>query len=349
MVDWPQLLRNHNIEFVETGPSTARGNVYVKCPWCQDADAGHHMGISIRNPWRGFGCWKNNSHRGKNAARLLAGLLHISFESAEALLDFRSGTALEADSRLGDRVRAMLGGDDMTQITTKRKRLRIPKEIKPLDPDGRGQSKLFVNYLVEERGYTRKQVAKLCHRYELHYCMSGPFSYRLVIPIYDEQGLVTWTGRSISKSEELRYLTLTRDEEKATKQGLQPAREPITNCLFNEPELMQQGGRLIIVCEGPLDAMRTDFAAARTSRHVRATCVFGKAVSPMQIDKLDALSRLYDRKILLLDQDAALDSFRVVDALTEIGFRTKRLPKKWKDPGEMPLSKLESLIEGLLA
>src|SRR6202040_650598 len=109
----------------------------------------------------------------------------------------------------------------------------------------------------------------------------GPFSYRVVIPVFLNKRLVTWTGRSIAPSEELRYRSLSTDPEKAN--GLPVALENIKHTLFDYDSL-KEGGRVLAVAEGPLDAMRLGFLGERYG--IKATCLFGKSLHPMQLDLL---------------------------------------------------------------
>ena len=54
MFDWISFLDKHGIEYSTRGPSTSRGNVYVHCSFCGQADQGKHLGISLE----GKGVWK---------------------------------------------------------------------------------------------------------------------------------------------------------------------------------------------------------------------------------------------------------------------------------------------------
>ena len=348
MTDWPTLLRAHGIEFVESGPSTARGNIYTRCFIC-GADGGFHLGIHLGRgrAWRGWGCWKNASHRGRSARRLLGGLLGIGLSQAQALLDARGGASIAPDDEIGRRV-ADMRGQGLLDEPGAGEPLAFPDEIKLIQTTGQGR--LFLSYL-DERGWLPADAARVCFRYKLRYAMRGAFSYRLVVPIYSESGdrdklrydLVTWTGRTISPDVEPRYKTLSTDPEKATEDETPLARAKISDCLFGEDQLFTQMGRGLVVCEGPLDAIRVDYAGHRLG--VRGTCLFGKALSDVQVDKLHAIAPYYGTKLLLLDRDATMDAYRMVERLGPSGFRAARLPRRYKDPGEMSLTAIEDFLE----
>lgn len=335
-LDWPRILNAQGVEFVETGPSTARGNIYTRCPFCGEDDQGHHMGISLSG--KGWGCWRREAHRGKAPDKLLAALLRISRQQARNILGI-GAPDLTSDASLSDRVKAAMAFN--TPIAAA-KRIKLPKEIKKLTKSyyRSPHQMIFASYL-HERGYKWKQMSTLFHRYLLHYAVEGPFGYRLIFPVYDSLGLASWTGRSVA-DDDLRYRTLSTDPEKATKSGLPVARAPISDLLFNEANLMNGSGNALVLCEGPFDAMRVDFACRGTG--IRATCLFGKRVSDAQVEKLVHLSNQYDVKIFLLDKDALLDRFAMMERLSSAHFSMARLPSAWKDPGEAPLMDLKEFV-----
>lgn len=327
MVNWIALLTAYRVDFHQE-----KDNLYVHCPWCGTADQGQHMGISLKG--KGWGCWRNTRHRGKNQARLLSALLLISYYQAQQLLG-ETPNSSSSDQDLSARVRSAL-----EPALAKPTPITLPKEIKPLTGRSTGHQAIFTEYL-RDRGYREKHILLLCKRYRLHYCTQGIFNYRLVIPIYNHQGeLVTWTGRTVAEDVELRYLTLSTTPGKMEERGLPLARGPINDFLFQERVLFRDPVRTLVLCEGPFDAMRVDFACEGMSVH--GTCLFGKAISDQQLDTLAELSEFYDDRILLLDSDAGLDQFQLLAQLAS--FRPLRLPSRWKDPGEMPLDKIRELL-----
>lgn len=336
MIDWPRFLDAQRIEYVESGPSTAKGNIYTHCPWCGDADQSYHLGISIRTPWRGYGCWRNDNHRGRNPARLVSALLGVSIESASHILGQENAPALIGDEALKGQIAALIAP---TQDSQEERELVLPKEFKPIKV-GRPACQMFVDYLVS-RKYREHHIKRLCKIYNLHYCLSGLFKYRVIFPVYTKKGLVTWTGRSIVSAREPRYLSLTVDPEVAGSGDV--ARANIKDCLFNERELFR-GGLALILGEGPLDAMRLDFVGRKLE--VRGTGLFGKTVSDAQVQTLERLSSRFKRKVFLLDPDARLDNFAMWSKLNRIGFEAGRIKGKWEDPGATPLRVIEDFITG---
>src|SRR5215831_11102115 len=154
MIDWIQILDQHRIKHQDRGPSTNRGNTYVKCPWCGTSDHGFHLGISTNSPWRGYGCWRNSRHRGKSPSRLLAALLRIPEHRARELLGMRSSSTYDGDD-FATHIRNTLGGttDEHEGAT----RVEMPRELKLLGGKVTGESNVFIEYLME-RGYAQDQV-----------------------------------------------------------------------------------------------------------------------------------------------------------------------------------------------
>ena len=344
MIDWERILSANRIEFISGGKSTSRDNIYVHCPWCGSADQGHHLGISLKG--KGWGCWRNSSHRGKSAVKLLAGLLGVSLARASSMLGISSGPAMTDDHNVADRVRQLWAGEAPED---KEGPLTFPKQIKPLLPiAAKGHDHPMTSYL-KDRGYSNySQRHDVCFQHDLHYALSGAFAYRLIFPVYNEaKELMTWTGRATNDDAGLRYMTLSTQPEKAEANNLPVAKEKITNLIFNEPNLYEDQGSLLIAMEGPFDAMRVEYATRIFKKRISATCLFGKAISDRQVDRLFRLADIYTRKVLILDPDAELDSLQVIDRLRPAGFTFKRLPSD-QDPGEMSEGAIQSLIRELL-
>src|SRR6185312_1712096 len=121
------------------------------------------------------------------------------------------------------------------------------------------------------------------------------------------------------------------------------ARGPITDCLLGLPNLFK-GGRVLILAEGPFDAMRLSLFAGNYA--MRATCVFGKAISTAQVELLARLRPLYRDMVLLLDPDAALDAMSLQTKLAPLGAKSFLLAGE-DDPGEMSASAIRVLMRDL--
>jgi hypothetical protein len=326
--DWFTFLRQNNIPHTTTGPNASRGRVNIKCPLCAD-DPSEHMGISTSG--HGWSCWRNPQHKGKADARLVSVLLGCGRQEAERIV---GGAALvPGDTELGEGLKARLGerlDDNVAAV----KELWLPKEFKPMD-NGSPFARQFHEYL-RERDYRPTHIKWLIETYRLHYCISGRFAYRIIIPIFDRWGdLLTWTARSIRQDEEVRYKTLKREQQvcspKETLLGL-----PLLWSCSNP--------KVLLVCEGPFDAFR--ITALGHSLGVYGTCLFGLSMSGPQSALLLGLQERFKDARVLLDSAASFQAFRMANSGLSLGI--DRLPEDVKDPGELPAGEVVDLCMRIL-
>jgi hypothetical protein len=331
--DWPRFLNSHHIEYVERGPNVAKGNINVRCPWCSDGDPSHHLGISLNGV--GYGCWRNSTHRGKAPQRLVQALLKCSMAEASRIVGRPPAAVFGADESLGEDLAALLGNP--AREPHELPPLDFPEEIRPITHKGFGVS--FLRYL-ETRHYTPAEAQDLCHEYALRFAVSGPFAYRLVIPVEMPGGLANWTGRSVSTNAKIRYKSLSSDPDKAKAERLPVARANVKDCLFNLPSLLYNGGECLAVTEGPFDALRVDYFGKEIG--LRATCLFSKTISKAQEEWLGDLSPRFKRRILVVDGDAQVDAFLLYQQLERFGFSYKLLNAK-EDPAELSPRRVRAL------
>ena len=316
--DWASFVARYNIDHVSRGPSTASGNLYVHCPWCGAADSGHHMGLSLRG--RGWGCWKNSQHRGRNPTRLVAALLGVSHAEAARITGVKSLPGVSAGQ-----MEAML-----RQLTEGPLREPQVPPVMPEEFSSQWESRTarpFVEYMLE-RGFTREDTSWLVGHFDLRFALHGDFRYRIVVPVLDRHGhLHTWTGRAVNSDARIKYKTLsTHAVSPPTALG------PPTDVLLDLPRLFE-GGDVLVVAEGPFDAMRLALCARGLG--IRATCLFGKAVSTKQLGLLAQLRDRYRRMFVVLDPDAVMDLVQVAPVLLAVGAEVWPLSGD-DDPGEMP-------------
>ncbi len=324
---WKEFCDRHGVSYVTAGPNTAHGHISIKCPLCGD-DPSEHMGLSInpRNP--AWGCWRNRDHRGKSPVRLIKALLRCSGEMAVRLV--QEGNAPEFDDFEKVAADLLYGEAEAPKKEVPKRHLKFLPEFKMLD--NRGYGPRFLDYLRHERGLTPAiMVAK---RYDLHYTLTGPFKNRLIIPFYHDEELVGWTGRSIDGRVDLRYKMLPDDKESAERMGVKPMLVNRKKYLF-QLDRVQEGGEVLVITEGPLDAIKLEWYAKNPGMVV--TCVFGKPTTD-QVHMLARAARDFDRVQVLLDTDAWSDGIQLADELKELSgsnVRWAALPSGTKDPGAL--------------
>lgn len=322
--DWVAFCRAHHIPFVTEGPNVARNDINIRCPFCGVEDPSEHMGLSKnpRRPW--FSCWRNTAHRGPNPIRLIIALLHCSVETAKALVDAGDVSSIDRYEEVAGK---MSHGSSLAKAAPAAKPLSMPKEFKPVTKTGYGAA--FYDYLLAERGFTN--IADLVEWYDLRYCVVGHFRYRLIVPIYLKERLVSWTGRDITKKSAVRYRTLSDDPEKAADQGYPPAVLNLKSTVLNAD--LATGGTCLFVCEGPFDALKLDWFTEQGN----AVAVFGMPEA-QQLAILCRLARNYRRINVTLDADAKARSVGFVEQLRSVSpvpVVWQQLPAGCKDPGEL--------------
>ena len=323
MFDWEHFLSVHGIDY-KANPR--RHIIELRCPFCFD-DPSMHMGISMRG--KGWHCWRNETeHSGKSTARLIAALLGCSFEEAARIAGTGDVSIPTTDATFADDMMKRLG------VSTEKPRhaanciLEPLPEFRPIQDDGFCRRLVFP--YLRKRWYSQRDALWLAKRYGLMYASKGRFGYRIIAPVNQNGRLVKWTGRSVASSVELRYKSLSSDPERAAAQDLPVAPMNIKECLFDFDKL-RKGGRTLVVCEGPFDAMRVTFLGGYAG--IMGTALFNKTPAPAQVELLRELTPEFDETVCLFDDDA--DSDLLLTMPDYLRIRAKRLRPKIHDPAEL--------------
>lgn len=331
--DWKTFLARNRVEHRQA----SRYQLEVQCPFCGQSDPSKHMSINTQG--RGWRCFRNPTHSGRSRAKLIQGLLHCSWDEARALAGYEA-TPSVPEENLAAQLADMLGMEAPESARPAPQYLSLPKSFRPLNSTS-VLADPFWNYLYG-RGFSSDEIAWLADHYDLQYATSGYWRYRIVVPVHDQrQRLMTWTARSILPDAEVRYLTLSATSEP-------PHLAPPGDLLLGLPLLWScNDPRVLVICEGPFDAMRLSVAGARYG--VYATCLFGLNVSEAQLSLLLELSQRFRRMRLLLDDDAQLVLLRILQPLSVLRVTSARLPEGVDDPGAMPRAMAEEFTRRLVA
>ena len=345
MFDWPAFFETNGIPSTRRAHNLTKGNLGTYCPLCnwpeKNDPESWRLGISPQG--RGWSCWSNAEHRGIRPARLIQAFLNCSWKEALRLAGDDSPAMPTGDDRSFG---ALIGGLlSSVPILKKNKveKLQFPTSMPALR--GAGTARVLCAKYFFTRGYNSYEVEKVIQLYGLRFPLAGPFRYRVVFPVEHPEGLMSWTGRAVDKSNELRYRALSADPEKAAKDNLPVARDTIHNVLWNAKSAFEDPRKTLVVCEGPFDAMRVDYYGQRyDSYDARAVCLFGKSMSDRQAELIADIAPLYKRRILMLDPDAIFDAQRMRDRLDFLHFEQVRLPNGIKDPAELNFVTLRDLL-----
>lgn len=328
MFDWRSFLDQNRIPYVTEGANTPRGSLGIKCPFCGSADPSEHM---VLKPFGAYWhCWRDRAHRGSNPTKLVQAILGCSLAKAHDLTrSHRSIPPISAD--LHEQIALSLAKSSLVAASSLAavKYPQMPAQFREFGNDYAAQP--FLTYLAN-RGF-HELVSRpdlLTFKYNLHYCVSGPFKGRIIFPVVQDGNLISWTGRSIYPASKKihRYKSLTTDPEKAQEMGLEPAAAPLNNALLWQDQL--QGGKTLVITEGPFDALKVRYLGQADG--VTATCLFTSMPTPKQMAIIRGLAPKYDRVVSLMDSDAWTKNERIRQQLSPI------LTTAWLthgDPGDI--------------
>ena len=322
-IDWPELLDRHGVGYDVKGRSVSPGNINVECPFCRDGK--RKMGIKLETGQ--WGCRKRNDHRGAGRnPRMLSALLGISRNAASEIL----GTRVVDSSIAGLRKQLeALGTSRAPQPRTETRLpdLELPLEFFALREHG-PRSQPFLRYL-KGRGLPFEAVA----RYQLHGCdcsSRGAYIHRVYLPLFQDGRQVGFTGRAIDGNPQ-RYET-------------QPPAAPVRVLGLSQ---LAQGGQVLVVVEGPFDALWLDWVAYKERLPISVVCLMGSASTRAKNAVLAKLARKYNRTIGMLDsgaEGACLELQRAV--ATEVEFRS--MVPGFDDPGDLPWDAARSALRAFL-
>lgn len=312
-MDWQAFLTDNQIEWVSRGPNTKRGEISIRCPWCGDEDPSQHLGISLTN--ENWGCLRDAAHRGHSATYLIGALLGCSQHQAQLV-------QRQYSSSDPDLLGALSLESDISQAAAEPASAEEVPVERIIEPEG--STARFWNYLLD-RGFD--DPGSLCKQYRLTACLIGRFSDRIIIPFYERDELVAWTGRALGHPRvAARYLSSKRVKE----------------VIFNQDALMQ-GGDVLFVVEGPVDALKLDYYGQALG--ARATCALGTSLTIQQIVLLNSRRKRFKRTVILFDQDAFGQAYEAVDWVGQKDVSVGQLPDGVKDPGELNAGQIETLIK----
>jgi hypothetical protein len=320
--DWPKLLQQQGIPYIERGANVKRGEINIRCPFCGSADPSFHLGLNLETGW--YSCWRNRAgHSGKSPLRLLMRLLHCSYQKARELaglgddyVDPEGFTAAAARIMGRDKIEGR-----PEQI--KREFLQFDRHFVRIDED-RVATRRAWNYLYQ-RGFEAEDVDRLVDLYQLKTARDGHYAARVILPYIENGKLVAWTGRAIGDAV-IRYKDLPRDL------CIVPPKET----LFNFDATLE-GGKVLVIVEGPFDALKLDFYGREFG--VRAVALSTNSITTQQVNLIHEIADRFPAIMMMMDNASSagvVDSMRMKQELAGLdGLQSARVPFKRKDAGEL--------------
>jgi len=323
--DIKSFLDSNNVYYREHGTGVKKGNVIIHCPYCGADDKGEHLGINLSNGV--WGCWRNDTHRSKDLAKLLTRISPVSYKQARKLIG-ADVKFIEED--LFDE----LISDDYFKIVKKKnkkiKSLLLPKEFKLLKIKNHF-ARHHVHYL-SGRGFDN--VRLLSSNYNLMYALTGDYKGRIIMPVYFNKQLVTWTSRALSKYASLRYRSLSAENSSLN----------IKDTVYNFDNAFK-GGDVLFIVEGPVDTLKVDYYLRGMDAY--AVGLFSMSISDDQLYWLIQLFDKYKTVVLLLDSGEIESNLKGIAKLSSTGKIIEEgvLPRGVLDPGELKAYQVKNLYK----
>ena len=210
MFDVVAFCRDRKVPYRIKGANVGAGWVGVNCPFC--ADDNFHAGIREN----AYTCWKCGMH---SLVSFIKESLDISVGEAYKILDEYDDNSL-----------------------FKRKIERTEALASSIILPGSLDNPVAKRYL-EKRNF---DPAYLEQKYGIRYTnMVGDYKFRIIIPIYKDKRIVSFTGRDYTGKQEPRYKNLSIEKSVHNPKHL----------LYNQDNV-KYNAQTIGVCEGPFDVMR---------------------------------------------------------------------------------------------
>lgn len=273
------------------------GWVNVECPFCT-GHSGYHLGYNEEEDY--FYCWRCGWH---SMSEVLFTLTHTS---PKKLLEEYSGSS-----------------SVLKHPSIQKKQHELPSNIVPITKNSiyyRYLAKRFSNpdYIVKTWNLMGTGPVSLLDGID--------YKLRILIPIYWEGEMVSFTSRDVTGKTELRYLTCPRSREKIHHKTI----------IYRHPSYKEKEG---ICVEGPFDVWKLGKIAF---------CTFGIGFTNQQIR---TIAKLYTKVGVLFDnEDKAQEKARLL--VSELKFRGVNayllpLPRNRKDPGELQEDEVLQIISNI--
>lgn len=262
-----------------------RGFTDIQCPFC--GDSGMHGGF---HPFKGYVCFRCGRHPVHEAIMLLTGLNWFHVEK--------------------DYI------DNSTQIEPELKpsalEVVLPKFTKPIE-------KQHKQYLIS-RHFNPNRIERDWNIMGTGHL--GDFKFRIIIPIYHQNNLVSYLGRDITGRSGIRYRAPKLEEEVIHHKHI----------LYGLDYCSTRHG---VICEGATDVWRMGEGAVAT---------LGTGFTTAQIN---IINKYFDSATLLYDSgiDAAKRAEELGGLLSGIGIETDMILLDDGDPGDLPQEAADDIMQ----
>ncbi len=277
--DIKEYLDDRGIPYQESGKNISSEWLGTPCVFCEDSS--NHLGIHLRT--KNISCWKSGVKG--NILKLIQEIDHIP-----------RNKALQVVNQFQDNSYSYL--DQTPRITTEDE-IKLPK----------GCSKKFPGIFTNWFSSRNFNAAEIIRKYDLHCChLIGDFKFRVIMPVYMQRELVTYTGRDITNQSGLKYKHCLIEESKI----------PIKECLYNIDSTKDK----VIIVEGVTDVWRMGDECVAT---------FGTQYTRKQIALLSGIRKAF----ILYDADASVQAEKLANDLSAVVSYVEVITLETGDPADL--------------
>ena len=304
------LLQDHTIPFDTSGKNCKPGWINVRCPFCDDQS--NHLGLKLSS--NATHCWKCGSHDRMEA---VSRLLNVSFDAA---------------LRIAYKYKGQSTG--FKEVTKPERQATPVSRITYPSGTTKELSRVHTNY-IKERGFDYKELqdtwdirATSKFSYLKLDDKTIDLSYRIVIPIFWKNKVVSYQTRDVTNTSKLKYITCPRPLERIHHKHI----------IYKHPTYPTKIG---ICCEGVVDVWRLGNIAFST---------FGIEFSQQQLRVIaqtyDTVYILYDRdepgkrQSEILKQELLFRGLEVID----VGWMMETYHPRVKDPADLTSKQARDLV-----
>lgn len=234
-----------------------RGWVNSNCPYCDTKIDSFNMGFNPSGDY--CTCWKCGGNDLNRTLSLLLGIPRTELPSVLSQYEGRSGLLQELNKK-----------------TAKAKHLELPNDgFTPAERKYILSRNFSPRFLHEKYGVVGGGIA-------------GDWKYRIIIPLYYNGVLVSWTGRSILDKQTLKDRKIPRYKNLAIEKSVINSKE----CLFNIDNCR---GKTVVLTEGAFDVMRLGGESASDF-----LCSFGTELTQAQVK---IIAERFDKVFIMFDNE----------------------------------------------
>lgn len=248
-MNFEKLFKDYNVPY---SLKINRGWVNTNCPYCDIKPTSFNLGFNPAGNY--YHCWK--SKHSYPIKEVLSKLLNVPENSVYDILKDYQGVG---------------------EVLPERKKSRVKYLELPTNTFTGAERKY-----LKSRGFSPKYLYKKYHI--VGGGISGDWKFRIIIPIYYNGQLMSWTGRSILSKEKLKKLEIPRYKNLSIEKSIRNPKE----LFFN---LDNCRNRSVILTEGAFDVLRFDG---------NAICSFGTELTEGQVS---LLAERFDKIFILFDNE----------------------------------------------